>query len=416
MRWRRVLSIPGLALALGVLALGLLSFGLASPGEAQTAARAAENGRPVVQQAPRARVSRAKRSDIEARRKEAINANTVGLAAGRIEGAPLLFAAELARVLDDGDQMRVLPIVTRGIFDNVFDLLYLRGVDAAIVYGDVLEHFKKNPEIAGISRRINYIASLFPSELHIFVRPEINALKDLEGKAVNFNTEGTAAAYSGPLIFERLGIKVDARFDPHTNAMQEMKKGDKYAATVWISSKPLAPFLKGQWPQGFKFLPVPYADSLEYYLPAYLEHDDYPALIPQGNRIATIAVPAVLAVYDWPADTERYRRMVRFVDYLFDRLPKLQNEPGYHKTWKDVSLAATVPGWQRFEPLTERLEKAAQTNRQAAAATARPEQRASAAGEEELLRQQSARAAPGNAAEQERLFREFLEWRRRQQR
>jgi hypothetical protein len=416
MRWRRVLSIPGLALALGVLALGLLSFGLASPGEAQTAARAAENGRPVVQQAPRARVSRAKRSDIEARRKEAINANTVGLAAGRIEGAPLLFAAELARVLDDGDQMRVLPIVTRGIFDNVFDLLYLRGVDAAIVYGDVLEHFKKNPEIAGISRRINYIASLFPSELHIFVRPEINSLKDLEGKAVNFNTEGTAAAYSGPLIFERLGIKVDARFDPHTNAMQEMKKGDKYAATVWISSKPLAPFLKGQWPQGFKFLPVPYADSLEYYLPAYLEHDDYPALIPQGNRIATIAVPAVLAVYDWPADTERYRRMVRFVDYLFDRLPKLQNEPGYHKTWKDVSLAATVPGWQRFEPLTERLEKAAQTNRQAAAATARPEQRASAAGEEELLRQQSARAAPGNAAEQERLFREFLEWRRRQQR
>src|SRR5215467_13274278 len=94
--------------------------------------------------------------------KERINASTIGLAAGRIEGAPLQFAAELARVIDDGDNMRVLPIVTRGPFDNVFDLLYLRGVDAAIVYGDVLEHFKKNPEIAGISKRINYLASLFP--------------------------------------------------------------------------------------------------------------------------------------------------------------------------------------------------------------------------------------------------------------
>src|SRR5262245_53595210 len=74
--------------------------------------------------------------------KERINASTIGLAAGRTEGAPLQFAAELARILDDGDNMRVLPIVTRGPFDNVYDLLYLRGVDAAIVYGDVLDHFK----------------------------------------------------------------------------------------------------------------------------------------------------------------------------------------------------------------------------------------------------------------------------------
>ena len=356
------------------------------------------------------------RIDSEARRKEAINSNTVGLAAGRIEGAPLRFAAELARVLDDGDNMRVLPIVTRGIFDNVFDLLYLRGVDAAIVYGDVLEHFKRNPDISGISRRINYLASLFPSELHIFVRPEINSLKDLEGKAVNFNTEGTAAAYSGPIIFERLGIKVNAKFDPHTSAMQQLRKSDMYAATVWVSPKPLPPFLRTDWPQGFKFLSGPYPDNLEYYLPAYLEHEDYPALIPKGSRVATIAVPAVLAVYDWPTDTERYRRMVRFVDYLLERLPKLQTEAGYHKNWKDVNLAAAVPGWQRFRPLTERLERAERErpkSSSAASAAGATAQLPSAA--EDAARQQAARAAPGNPAEQERLFKEFLEWRRRQQ-
>jgi hypothetical protein len=33
------------------------------------------------------------------------------------------------------------------------------------------------------------------------VRPEIESLQDLAGKKVNFNTQGTAAAYSGPLIF-----------------------------------------------------------------------------------------------------------------------------------------------------------------------------------------------------------------------
>ena len=93
-----------------------------------------------------------------------------------------MLASELARVLDDGDNMRVLPIVTRGPFDNVYDLLYLRGVDAAIVYGDVLDHFKDKPEFANAWRRINYLLSLFPSEAHVFVRPEIKSLQDLAGK------------------------------------------------------------------------------------------------------------------------------------------------------------------------------------------------------------------------------------------
>ncbi len=344
----------------------------------------------------------------EAKRKEVINAWTVGLAAGRIEGAPLLLAAELARVLDDGDNMRVLPIITRGPFDNIYDLLYLRGVDAAIVYADILEHFKKNTEVAGINKRINYLISLFPSELHIFARPEIKSLADLAGKPVNFNTKGTAAAYSGPLMLEQLGVKVDARFDPHSVAMAEMKKGPAYAATVWVSSKPLAPFLKGKFPPGFKFLPVNYYEKLEYYLPSYLDHADYPAIIPEGTRVPTISVPAVLAVYDWPLETDRGRRMLRFVDYLVSRFPNLQSEAGYHPKWRDVNLAAVVPGWQRFKPMQDRLEKlkAQQSARRTVPARI----------DATLARKQAAAAAPDNPAEQERLFRQFLEWAKQKQR
>ena len=146
---------------------------------------------------------------------------------------------------------------------------------------------------------------------------------------------------------------------PHNVAMEKMRQGEEVAATFWISSKPLAPFLKGKFPEGFKFLPIEYTDKLEYYAPAYLEHADYPALIPQGQQIATISVPAVLAVYDWPKDTDRYQRLSRVVDYLFDRFEKLQKEPGYHEKWKDVNLAANVPGWQRFKPLQDKLDKVA---------------------------------------------------------
>ena len=304
---------------------------------------------------PRGALSEQARAELAL--KERINASTIGLAAGRTEGAPLQFAAELARVLDDGDNMRVLPIVTRGPFDNVFDLLYLRGVDAAIVYGDVLDHFKSKPDFAGAAQRINYLFSLFPSEVHVFVRPEINSMQDLAGKVVNFNTSGTAAAFTGPIVLKQLGIEVKATFIPHSIAMEKMRQGDEVAATFWVSSKPLAPFLKGKRPEGFKFLPIEYNDKLEYYSPGYLEPSDYPNLIKAGQRIPTISVPAVLAVYDWPKGSDRYKRLVRMVDYLFDRLPRLQSEPGYHDKWKDVNLAASVPGWTRFVPLQEKLDK-----------------------------------------------------------
>jgi TRAP-type uncharacterized transport system substrate-binding protein len=359
---------------------------------------------PVLAQAAKARPpARPAAAASEQAHKDRINAWTLGLAAGRLEGAPVLFASELARVLDDGDNMRVLPIVTRGPFDNVYDLLYLRGVDAAIVYGDVLDHFKSKPEFANAWRRIAYLLNLFPSEAHVFVRPEIGSLQDLAGKVVNFNTQGTAAAYSGPIIFKQLGINVKATFIPHNVAMGKMKESDEVAATFWISSKPLAPFLKGKFPEGFKFLPIEYNDKLEYYAPAYLEHADYPALIPQGQQIATISVPAVLAVYDWPKDTDRYQRLVRLVDYLFERFEKLQKEPGYHEKWKDVNLAARVPGWQRFKPLQDKLDRVV---------TSSPGRQVDPV----QLRAQAARAAPNDAAEQERLFRQFLEWNRKQSR
>ena len=58
--------------------------------------------------------------------------------------------------------------------------------------------------------------------MHIFVRPEIKTLTDLAGKKVNFNTQGTAAAYSGPLIFSRLGIDVEKMFIPHPVALEQI--------------------------------------------------------------------------------------------------------------------------------------------------------------------------------------------------
>src|SRR3984893_8650075 len=291
----------------------------------------------------------------EANVRDRVNAGTIGLAGGLLEGAPIRFAPEIARAANNGSEMHVLPIVTRGPTENVNDLLYLKGVDAAIINSDALEEYKS--QVPQIQQRIACILNLFPSELHIFVRPEIRTLADLAGKKVNFNTEGTAAAYTGPLIFSRLGINVEKMFIPHPVALEQLKRGE-IAAVVFVTTKPVDAFAKGKWEEGFKFLPVEYGPKFaDYYSPAYLEPADYPNLIAKDQRIATISVPTILASFNWRADTPRYRRVARFVDELFSQVDKLRS-PGFDPKWKDVNLAARAPGLERFQAAQEWLDHA----------------------------------------------------------
>jgi TRAP-type uncharacterized transport system substrate-binding protein len=298
--------------------------------------------------------SRPTSSDAEIR--ERVNASTIGLAGGLLEGAPIRFATEISRVLNDGGVTHVLPVVTRGPTENVNDLLYLRGIDVAVINSDSLEEYKS--QVPEIQQRIRYLLSLFPSELHIFVRPEIKSMADLAGKKVNFNTQGTAAAYTGPLIFSRLGINVEKTFIPHPVALEQMKRGE-IAGVVFVTSKPVDAFAKGKWEEGFKFLPVEFGPKFEdYYLSSALESTDYPNLIAKGERVPTISVPTVLASYNWRPNSPRYRRLERFVDELFGGIDKLKS-PGFDAKWKDVDITNRVPGLERFQGAQEWLDRKA---------------------------------------------------------
>lgn len=351
--------------------------------------------------------------------KDKYNAWTVGLAAGLYEGAGSRFAAELIKAVDDGENMRVLPLLTKGLFNNVLDLLYLKGIDLAIVNGDILEHFKTSPEGGIITQRINYIANLYAGEVHILVPPHINSIADLEGKVVNVNTKTSATGHTGPVLFRRLGIKAIINHDPTLTAIADMIRGEKYSAIVFASSKPLPQFSK-PFPPGFKLLPVPYNEKVEdLYMPTDITSKDYPNLIPAGEKVETVAVPTVLAVYDWPQEHDRHRRLLRFIDSLFDRLETLQTTPGNHPKWKEVSLTGSVPGWKRYPPMQRRID-AAVVQGAGVSASARDGgslDAAQAGQQEQLLKQfrewtrrSGAPLDPVQARQQEQLFKQFLEW------
>ncbi len=340
------------------------------------------------------------------RKREVVNHWAVGIAAGRIEGTPLRLVAELAEVVDDGDELRVMPIITRGVFENFTDILYLRGVDAAIVYGDAMEHFKTKDKIPNIDDQIAFIANLFMAEMHVLVRPGINSMRDLAGKKVNFNSLGTAAAFTGPIVFGRLGIDVVKQFDPQREVLAAMAKNSDVAAVVMVTTKPAPPMAQLAWPEGFKLVPVEYTSALEdLYLPADLEHSDYPKLIPDGKKIATIAVPVVLVAANAAPGSDRHRRLARFVDRFVDRLGQLQKPP-YDANWKNVNLAARVPGWKRFSAMQHKLD----TLTASSATQASPAAVAGPVIDRGLARKQVVRTAPDDATEQQRLFQQFLEW------
>jgi len=328
-----------------------------------------------------------------------INNWTIAIAAGLLEGSFIRFAAELGKALDDGDNLRILPIVTYGASENISDLLYLRGVDIAITHADVFDFYKKAGDVKNIEQRVNYISQMHNTEFYVMTRGEIARIEDLAGKKVGFHVKGSGPSVTGPMIFERLGIKVEPVFINHTLAIEKMRTGE-ISAIFQLGAKPNDLLAKLKPEVGMHFVSISWGPKFsDYYLPATLSHDDYPNLIPPGGTIDTLAVPVVLAVYNWPKNSDRYRRVERFVQYYFERFDKLK-QPSFHPKWKEINLAARVPGWNRYPAAEEALaaSKDGGTGRQANS-------------------NEPPTAAPARtdaaALEKSPLFEEFLEWRQK---
>src|ERR671930_1441317 len=94
---------------------------------------------PALSQAPKAGLVRTAASVGEGNKVQQSNEWTVGIAGGLLDDSNIRFAAEMAKVLDDRPNLRVLPMVTYGALGNVEDLLYLKGVDVTITSADVLD-------------------------------------------------------------------------------------------------------------------------------------------------------------------------------------------------------------------------------------------------------------------------------------
>jgi uncharacterized protein len=350
------------------------------------------------------------------------NENTVGLISGspNSDDTYLQMAYDLADVLNDDDNLRILPIAGIGGPRNIRDVRYVRGIDIGLTQTNILNSFRRSNERMGqIDDKIVYIAKLFNEEVHLAARPEITSIAQLKGLKVNFDAKGSGTSYSMRDLFKVFGIEVVEVSMSQVEALEKVKSGE-IAATALIAGKPVRSMSRLTRADQLHLVPIPYPTQLiGDYLPATLTHDDYPDMIAPGETVDTVAVGAVLIAYNWTkANADRYRRVQRFVEAFFPKIAEFQKPPR-HPKWREVNLAATLPGWQRFEAAQAWLDNQQHleqehltvndsndnTNNGPVAVRQAPPQAARPAGSAD--RSVPARADPA-------LYQEFLKWRQMQ--
>jgi TRAP-type uncharacterized transport system substrate-binding protein len=313
--------------------------------------------------------------------------------------------SDMARVLDDGDNLRVLPVIGKGSVQNLVDIMRLKNIDMGFVVGDALEFVKKEYNVPNIEQRVSYIVKLSNNDLHIVARKEIKTLRDLAGKKIM--SERNLGYFSVRNVFDRLHITADIdSVTDDAGGLQKLLNGE---ADAWIvSAGKVAPIVRNiKNDDGrFHFVSVPYEPALQgVYLPSSLSNAEYPNLVAPGEEVDTLAAPVLLMVYNWPVGTDRYNRVAKFVDALFSKIDQFR-EPSRHPKWRDTNIAATVPGLQRFKAADDWLAQ----NR-----TAHP----STIAGPELQRQfdQFLKDNPTTAAQtseqKQLLIRQFLEWQKK---
>ena len=335
---------------------------------------------------------------------ERINTNTIAIVSGNINAAWLTIAYDLSAVLDNGNDFRVLPVIGRGGEQNVRDVRYLKGVDLGITVTPVLTKFRASGELGNIDDKVVYITKLFNQEMHVLVRADsgITSLEQLRGKTVNFSDAGSATQQSAREVFKRLNIEVKEVNTGQADAYEAMKRNEM-AGTILSNAMPSPAIARLRPTDGFRLIPVPYSKQFhEDYYPATISSENYPNLIPKGQSIDTIAYGSMIVAYNWPKGTDRHRRIAQFVDNFFSNFGSFQKPPR-HPKWREVNLAAQVPGWKRFDAAEEWLAKN------------RAQQQAALGSQQDFDRFLAAKPAPGKvndmtAADRERLFREFVKW------
>ncbi len=331
-------------------------------------------------------------SEEEAKR---VNENTVGVVFTHEE----LFHQAVHNMEDElepYDGLRIVPIMGKNHVQSLYDLLYLKGVDLALVRADALEYLKRQEGNDVIGKVIRNITSISTEKISIFARTDIKTMDDLNGKRVALGLAGSGAYVTGTVVFDLLGVEADLVELGSLEAAQQLRSGeldamvyllresDAVMAAADAESSKRVRNLKTV--DGLHILPMPENAQLStVYTSTTLTAEDLPGVIAADDAVDTYSVDAILAAYKWRADNPRQARVDRFVSALVNSMDGLKTGP-YQPLWSRVSFDTETPGVERLDLVDNALAE-----REIAAAAAR--QKSFAAREARIEERRAAKVA-----------------------
>ncbi|MEM8643851.1 MAG: TAXI family TRAP transporter solute-binding subunit [Pseudomonadota bacterium] len=332
---------------------------------------------------------------------------TVTIMSGSTFDGTATIARDLASLVGGDGSLRVVPMVGQGPAQTLRDVLSLGTVDLGVTHSTVLYHYARTGELGPIKDRVVYVAKLFNEDLHLLAGSGVATVQDLNGRTVNVGPRGSGTEIAATILFDALGLQVEAAHFETALAVEKLKSGE-IDATILVGTTPIAGLSQIPANAGLKLLPVPYPTGLEAdTYPTVLSHDDYPSLIKAGARVDTVGICAVLVALSDAEDAARQAKLKQFVDRFFSKFSGLQSAPN-HPKWQEVNFAATLEEWPRAPQAQAWIDTARST------AVAETREREAF---KKFLTQAGDTAGTDSISEedQEKLFRAFKAWSKAQQ-
>jgi TRAP transporter TAXI family solute receptor len=332
-----------------------------------------------------------------------VNDSALLISSGRPGTSYFAMARDIVSAIGETDELRLVAVDSGGGTDNIRDLLFLRGIDLALVPANVLAHASTAASFGpAFPQRVNYISQLYSEEIHILVGRDIASIEDLRGRKVAVPRQDGNAEFSVNDLLQRLQVEAEVVPLAEADAIDELRSG-AIAALVLMGGKPLRSVASIPKDGSLRLLPLPHAEPLgDAYAPAAFRSSDYPSLIADGQTVETVSVGAVLVANNMAKTDESYRRVAKFVPAFFTALSELAG-PQWHPKWSEVNLATDLAGWARFAAARELLTK---IRREQATAMQK--------NFEEFL---STTGGPGlstlSPKQRRELFEEFIKWSRK---
>lgn len=314
----------------------------------------------------------------------------LSVAAGDAGGSEISLARDMAGLVPTQSDFAMAPVAGDCGLRNIERLLEAPDTSLAFLATDALYAARdEEPLRAG---RLRLVASFGPQEIHVVAGPDIASLSDLDGKPVNLGPEGSGSAITGARLFAAIGIEIEPVALDGAASIAALQQR-RIAASVVLGPRPVPLLAKLDAGAGLHLVPINFEGPLEAsYLPAWLAHDDYPGLIAASATLPTVATGLLLLTADRSRNPAFKKNSDSTITTLFSKIDTLKTGR-HHPKWREVNLAASLPGFIRANAAEVWLNEHQQgASKQAV---------------------EAGMAAPAFGKDQkEALFKSFIEWQR----